>query len=221
MKQTHMKAAEMIKSGEIGRPLLAVFEAGASMTSANKYFNTECRLLQLLHVHTLTGRKNPEYQGGFLLDGGVHYVAGLRLVVGEISQVNSQVTQLQPHLPPCDTFAASIKFKNGVVGSCMVTFGATKSGLTTLTVHGENGVLKVGRSDLEVTQYSTNTTTNPPLPKDFEVGPIRECLELWIQCSMGEKVDDKFKTANGYWLNSPEEALEDLSVMEAILNSSS
>ena len=51
-------------------------------------------------------RKQPEYMGGFLLDGGVHLIAGLRMVLGsetQIKSVSAHTQQIQPHLPPVDT----------------------------------------------------------------------------------------------------------------------
>ena len=65
-------------------------------------------------------RKVPEYQGGFVLDAGVHFVAVLRLLLGSeegsISKVSAFTSQLREHLPPVDTANATIKCHRGISG---------------------------------------------------------------------------------------------------------
>jgi len=47
-------------------------------------------------------RKDPKHQGGFVLDGGIHSIAGLRLLMNgageEITRVSAFTNQLQKHL---------------------------------------------------------------------------------------------------------------------------
>lgn len=76
-------------------------------------------------------RKNPTHQGGFLLDGGIHFMAALRLLLGPenaISRLSAYSTQLQKHLPPVDTVDATMKTKSGITGSVSVSFGTTFTG---------------------------------------------------------------------------------------------
>ena len=57
-------------------------------------------------------RKNPTHQGGFLLDGGVHFTAGLRLLPGPentISHLSAFTMQLRKDMPPFDTMDAAIR----------------------------------------------------------------------------------------------------------------
>jgi len=59
-------------------------------------------------------RKVPEYQGGFLLDGGVHQTAMIRYVSGEeVIETRSFATQVAAHLPPLDTVNAAILLGRG------------------------------------------------------------------------------------------------------------
>jgi predicted dehydrogenase len=76
-------------------------------------------------------RKNPTHQGGFLLDAGVHFAAGLRLLLGPeniITRLSAFTTQLRKDLPPVDTMDATIKTRSGATGTFSVSFGSTLTG---------------------------------------------------------------------------------------------
>lgn len=67
-------------------------------------------------------RKEPQYQGGFLLDGGVHFTAALRLVVGVPVQTVCAFSRLNKEiLAPIDTIHATLKLVDGTTG----TFGSS------------------------------------------------------------------------------------------------
>jgi len=198
-----VKASEAVKAGRIGRILLSQFNQRGYVPLDGKYYNTDWR-------------KIPDYQGGFLLDGGVHFIALIRAVVGDIKQVSAQVTQLQNHLPPADTIAASFTFENGSVGTCNISFGGTATSEVqppNLYVIGEKGSIRVGREMLEITEIKTSGTTieKPAIHPDFEIEPIGfELVGFLDQIKNGKK--DR---------NTPQQALDDLAVVESCLLSAS
>lgn len=76
-------------------------------------------------------RKNPTHQGGFLLDGGVHVTAGLRLLLGPentVARLSAYSARLQKHLPPLDTIDATMRTKSGATGTFSVSFGTSFTG---------------------------------------------------------------------------------------------
>ena len=78
-------------------------------------------------------RKTPTHQGGFVLDAGVHFLAGLRCLLGRdpanrITHLSAFSTQNQPHLPPLDTVDACLRTKGGGTGVVSVSFGTTLGG---------------------------------------------------------------------------------------------
>ena len=75
-------------------------------------------------------RKVPGYQGGFVLDGGIHQIAAFRLLLGpdSVSRLSAFTNQLQKHLPPIDTIDATIKTKSGATGTISISFGTTLTG---------------------------------------------------------------------------------------------
>ena len=93
-------------------------------------------------------RKNPTHQGGFLLDGGVHFTAGLRLLLGtenSVTRLSAFSTQLQKHLPPVDTVDATMKTKSGATGTFGASFGTTFTG-SEWTVACEGGTVSISGS---------------------------------------------------------------------------
>ncbi|KAL6721568.1 hypothetical protein ACLMJK_000672 [Lecanora helva] len=76
-------------------------------------------------------RKNPEHQGGFLLDGGIHRLAGLRFLLGpenSVSSLSAQTALLQRHLAPVDTVDAVLRTKSNATGTLSISFGTTFKG---------------------------------------------------------------------------------------------
>lgn len=80
-----------------------------SVDLGNKYYET-------------SWRKEPQHQGGFLLDGGVHFTAALRLVLGVPVQTVCAFSRLNKEmLAPIDTIHATLKLADGTTG----TFGSS------------------------------------------------------------------------------------------------
>jgi predicted dehydrogenase len=156
-------------------------------------------------------RKDPGYQGGFLLDGGIHHIAGFRLVLGDddanaITKVSAFTAQLQPHLPPIDTINSTLRTKGGVSGTVALSFGTTlddKSyhfGFEKGKIIVENGVSKVIYND----------GTSPQESSRYMGTGVKEEIKAWAQALNAGKANEK---------QSPKEALQDLKLLEAMIQS--
>lgn len=91
-------------------------------------------------------RKKPSYQGGFLLDGGVHFIAATRLLLssaGSATAISAFTAQHQPHLPPVDTVDAVWKLSNGASGTFSNSF-AMAPAVTEYRVVCEGGTVTAG-----------------------------------------------------------------------------
>lgn len=132
------EAGQLIRGGRIGAPILCQWLLHAPITESNKYYHTEWR-------------RNESFPGGFLLDGGVHHAAALRLVMGEVTSVSATLKQVRDELPPADTLAATMRFANGALGSYAVTYAAGVPWEPWLHVTGTEGALRVQRTALEIT----------------------------------------------------------------------
>jgi predicted dehydrogenase len=52
----------------------------------------------------------PGLRRGYMLDSGVHFIALLRKIVGEVEEVSASVSQRVPYLPPADSATAILSF---------------------------------------------------------------------------------------------------------------
>ena len=88
------------------------------MVEGGKYFETEYVELpgpETSNTDFISWRKVPTHQGGFLLDGGVHFTAGLRLLLGPdnpLVSISAHTSQMQEHLPPVDSIEATAKVRS-------------------------------------------------------------------------------------------------------------
>ncbi|KAL9089413.1 MAG: hypothetical protein Q9165_005734 [Trypethelium subeluteriae] len=161
-------------------------------------------------------RKRPEYQGGFVLDAGIHCVAGLRMLLGPENapvRVAAFSEQLQNHLPPVDTLNATVKTKTGITGSFAVSFGTTYNEYE-LSVACEKGVVfrdragtsfQVGIGGAVVVKSDDKQERTEFVNEEFGV---KQEVEAWAKALETGMQDPRQK---------PEEALRDLEMLEAML----
>jgi predicted dehydrogenase len=191
--QSHRLAADLIKQGVIGQPGTARWSYYNYQGPESTYYRT-------------AWRKNPEHIGGYLSDGGVHHAAVLRMLLGDVDTVIGQVAQLRPDLPPADTLSATLRFRNGVLGTYAVTY-ALPGPSTALEVAGSSGVLLVSRHKVELWQRDRLVNAwDASSPFDGVV-------------AMYEDFARSIRTGAPS-LSPPQEALEDLRLITAIIHSS-
>jgi predicted dehydrogenase len=185
-------AAEAAKLGNVTQFSI---KAMSLMAQENKYYKT-------------AWRTKPEYQGGFLLDGGVHHAAATRLFLAGASRpesVRAYTTQTQEFLPPIDTTMAIIKTKSGGIGTFQLSSGSLLSAFE-WDVACERGTVKVLGEKVTIKPTGGDETT-----KEFERGSgVAEEVAAWAKALVAGKPDP---------LQAPEEALADLEFMEKIFRS--
>ncbi|KAI9882257.1 MAG: hypothetical protein M1823_005995 [Watsoniomyces obsoletus] len=158
-------------------------------------------------------RKTPSYQGGFLLDGGVHYAAALRFLLGEsnrIVKVSAQTSQLQEHLPPIDTLDAVLRCESGVSGTFSVSFGTTFPGsISEYAIACEQGTVTISKSG-KVVVRDAEGKEDESRSKDFtdQGAGVKEEVQVWAKNLAEKTLQDPRQT--------PEEALKDLALLEAM-----
>ncbi|KAK1139822.1 hypothetical protein N8T08_011148 [Aspergillus melleus] len=160
----------------------------------SKYYKTEWR-------------QTPAYQGGFVLDGGVHMVAGLRLILGStdpLATLSAQSCLQQQHLAPVDTVDAVVKTRSGATGVVSISYGSTLTD-STFEFTCDGGV---------VTLNGDRVTVNGT---GYEVPFEGRCVNKEIG-EFGASIVGGTGIATAL---RPEEALADLEVMEGMFTSSS
>jgi L-gulono-1,4-lactone dehydrogenase len=165
-------------------------------------------------------RASPSYAGGHMLDSGVHFIALLRKIVGEIEEVSASVTQRVPYLPPVDSVTAILSFASGAEGAYRLTFAAPYSaGDQGLRLTGSKGTLLAGfnrfspldfRHNWIRVQTSSRKRFVPVMDDLFVPGGVYETLSHCIEAiQQGAPL-----------VSSPAQALRDVAVVEAMLESS-
>lgn len=158
--------------------------------------------------HRTEWRRNSEYQGGFLLDGGVHVVAALRLMLKDaypLTTVSARSSLQQPHLAPVDTIEATIEAKDGTQGTLSMSYGSESNDQiyefsfgsgSPITLSGDSLTGKAGTQKVPFTGRGVTSEIR-----------IFAAHILWTKGEVSQEM-------------SPEEALADLEVMEKMLKSS-
>ncbi|KAJ8759607.1 hypothetical protein K2173_008788 [Erythroxylum novogranatense] len=115
---------------EIGDIMNVQLIVEGSMNSANPYFSSSWR------------RK---FTGGFIVDMGVHFIAGLRMLVGcEVSSVSAITSHVDLALPPPDNISSVFQLENGSAG-IFVMVVSSKSPKILWRIVGLKGTVEVER----------------------------------------------------------------------------
>lgn len=151
-------------------------------------------------------RRTPEYKGGFVLDGGVHMVAGLRLILGSndpLATISAQSSLQQEHLAPVDTVDAVAKTRSGATGVLSLSYGSAFSD-SLFEFACERGV---------VTMHFDKITANG---ESHEIPFEGRCVNLEVADFAASIVEGR-PVSNRL---SPAEAMADLEIMEKMFDSS-
>ena len=159
-------------------------------------------------------RQTPGYQGGFLLDGGVHFIAGLRYLLSAVGQDISTLAALtaliQPNLAPVDTVHAILASGSNRTGTFSVSFGtAFKSGFEIEVVTSKGRVSVTPTSITTVHADGTDGKKEEKEEFEFSSGVVRE-VEAFATSVESGKLDARA---------SPQEAARDLELIQCMLES--
>ncbi|CAH9099990.1 unnamed protein product [Cuscuta epithymum] len=192
---------------EIGDMMNVQVIVEGSMNSSNPYFSS-------------SWRRN--FFGGFILDMAVHYVAGLRMLLGcEIASVSAMTSHVDMALPPPDNVSALFQLENGCSGVfVMVVWSRSPKALW--RVVGLRGTLQVERGNKDGKHgYSVHLYTADGHSQSFFYpfsGVLEELKAFLSDISLvaHQKVGGKYK---GEPRLSYAEGCKDVAVLEAMLES--
>ena len=187
-KPCYAQAAVMLKDGVIGRPLVASWLSHIRMAEGDRNYAT-------------AWRRSGVYKGGYVLDVGVHHVAVLRLLLGEVSGVQSTLRHFREDLAPPDTALINLEFESGAIAHQSFCFSETVAWTSGLIIQGETGRMTVLPEQIKI----QSNTSERLVTVDYSFG-IAEELAVFANAVRGK---------GAYY--SPEEALRDLEVMEEAL----
>nr|GLL32536.1 uncharacterized protein YMR315W [Ipomoea trifida] len=190
---------------EIGDMMNVQVIIEGSMNSSNPYFSS-------------SWRRN--FFGGFILDMGVHFVAGLRMLVGcEVTSVSAMTSHADMTLPPPDNISALFQLENGCSG-VFVMVVSSRSPKIVWRVVGLNGTLQVERGNKDGKHgYSAFLYMGDGQTKSFFYpfcGVHEELKTFLSDISLANTKGGKFKAEPRL---SFVEGARDIAVLEAMLES--
>ncbi|CAI5760493.1 unnamed protein product [Candida verbasci] len=205
----YLKAITVLKEQvlpQIGEVVGFTYNATGPFNDTNKYLQT-------------TWRQKPEHIGGYLSDGGVHQLALLTEVLGNVESISGLTKQLREESGTDDVLFSTLKMKNGVIGTFTYgsAFGATDKS-TSFIIYGKNGSVNYDWSPghkpsiIYETGTSQGTRSKKKTIEFEEVDTIEEEFKNFR--------DSVVKKDKSLVVVPPEKAFHHLAIIAAALNSS-
>ena len=188
---------ELVTAGLIGRPCVYRLNDMHWTSPEGKYAMT-------------SWRREGRHRGGYLIDGGTHIVAGMRIIVGSpIVDVHGLLASFNPALlgGQPDALLLHLRFANGVVGQMALGYGAVDRESRRPKVYGDAGTLVLFTEHIEIWRPGHDAAMRIPL-ESGEPGLAEEWSDFHAAVTTG-------RTPVG----TAEEALLDLAVIEAGIRS--
>lgn len=187
MSHAH-ELAKLVKRGTLGEIRLVEVTHKTFIDDANPYFHTKWR-------------QRPKHVGGFVTDGGVHVANVLRRCFGMPKVVSHLTSVFDPRLKPIDTAVAVLRFESGALGTWASAFSVHYRG-PMLRVHGAQATAELFYDHLIVRDREGRERKVPQERPSF----VAEFEHFADVVQRGRPP-----------LVSPEEALEDLVLLEKLV----
>lgn len=163
-------ARALLDSGVIGRPhLMAWRYAGQSVPRPGGFTSTPWR-------------HRPQYRGGVHLDFGVHHIAQIRLLCGDIARVHGAVQAANSTIDAPSDLALTLVFTGGAIGSYTASFPEIPlpPEPNDMRLYGTEGVLVLAgsESELRVTRSSRDATTHTTVFRGSDNGYRAELVDF-------------------------------------------
>lgn len=170
---------------------------------------------------TTSWRQKPEHVGGFLSDGGVHQLALLTSVLGNVESLNARTTQVRPQSGDVDVVWALFKMESGVIGS--FNYGSAfgnKEKKGVFEILGDNGSIyydfspKVG--DRLILRTGGLTADDKKATEEIVIDN-----ENWSTATEFDLLGKELNGIKGSIICWPEVAFHHLALVDAMVKSSS
>ena len=170
-------------------------------------------LLSCANSNFVARRQKPEYQGGFLLDGGIHFVAALRCLLEAaaqpISTVRATTSLIKEDLAPLDTLNANMTTVNKRNGTFNLSYGSKFRRDCKIRIVTTTGAVAVSPSEVIITTNDKRTTQEKTYKFPPGSGVRKEVA------AFAESICSKEPNPRG----SPEQAYLDLKLLQGMLES--
>ncbi|GLI76570.1 hypothetical protein PoHVEF18_004843 [Penicillium ochrochloron] len=163
-------------------------------------------------------RQKPTFQGGYLLDGGVHFVAVLRIFLAAlgrtIDSTSAYTMSLQKNLPPVDTVHAILRTDNGRSGSYISSVGIEAKLAMEFEIVTDKGSVTYRPFQMQIVTKLKDQQEQGKWEEKTEPAPlmwgVKEEVAAFAESISSGKLDSRLSIS---------EALQDLRILEAMLKS--
>ncbi|KAL9101209.1 MAG: hypothetical protein Q9163_003511 [Psora crenata] len=158
-------------------------------------------------------RRNPDFQGDFILDGGIHFVAALRFLLSagftSITHVAAFTSLISPHLRSVDTVNATMRLDNGNSGTFSMSYGTRMSHVYKIRIVTNHGAVTIDPWRVVSTMSARDGRESVYDFLQLDNGVQRE-IGVFAKGILAREIEAR---------GTPQEALMDLKVMRGILES--
>ncbi len=131
------RVKKLISGGKIGEPYSVFWDQLTLTDESNKFAKTQWRI-------------DHQYPGGFVMDAGIHNIAVMRDLFGEMKSGIAYNRSANPSIGRMDSMSLQVVFESGVNGSLDIYFSARGMNKNELTILGSKGAIVVQGNVLNV-----------------------------------------------------------------------
>ena len=133
----YLEIKKLLERKIIGNVYSVIWNVFNNLSLKNKYAQTKWR------------QKN-KYPGGFVYDGGIHNVAALRLLFGNVKYGYAIKKSIRKEIGTDDTFSFNYEFENGVIGVLNIYFSVNGIYKNELLIFGDKGTIITTNNEIEI-----------------------------------------------------------------------
>ena len=152
-------------TSEVNAPLTATIQMIDALMKAGKPFLIDVTCYFWTDTHEGFGstpwRHDSQYRGGAITDGGVHHVALLRELLGEVEQLQAFTKLVHPELSGVDTMILNLRFRNGALGRLLFCAGAVCGNTRSASANQCAALAGASRTASSPASRSTAAPTSP------------------------------------------------------------
>ena len=139
-RELYLRTRDMLEADAAGSPYAAIWNFHTDLGSPNnaRYMGTGWRFEEA-------------YPGGFLVDGGVHIIAAIRMLFGECISVTSLVRSVYPDAGRVDTMSSLFALHGGVICTVNQFYNVPGHRMNTITIYGDKGTIIVDNDASTIT----------------------------------------------------------------------
>lgn len=134
-----LKIRQLLNEGAIGSPYAFIWNEFFFVNDENPYAKTQWRL-------------DHKYKGGFITDGGVHNIAAIRDLLGDITWASSLSGQVNPDIGEMDSFSLQFTTAGDVTGVLNLYLSANGMGVDQITILGREASLVAEKDRIIIRQ---------------------------------------------------------------------